>query len=190
VTNSVVTIEELEARLLAAGRVLTDPERVVAEQRLGEVVDLLELHLNRVFGPRAILGERHVVSGRGRLVLHKGPVISVERILVDGAETTSPTLLAAWDLADWPPSSVLTVDYTAGLAAPPTVKGIVLDAVTAATLAGAKVAAGVVTSYTVEGTSITYGSASSSSANAEGVGRVPVADIRSVRRLRRRVLLT
>lgn len=178
-----VGLGEIEA---AMQRSLTPDEADRAMQLIEQVTGVLELHLNR-----DLTVKEHVdtvtVPWNGLVVLPHGPLLSVSSVTLGGYTST------AWNdtfaHTYFTPGSTMTVTYTSGDVVPhPAAQAAVCDAVAAAILAGPKVATGALGSYSVEGTSITYGAGAAPGANTGGVGRFPVASIAGVARLRRAVL--
>jgi hypothetical protein len=169
----------------AMGRNLTPTEAARALQLVTQVTDTLALWLNRDLSPTRYT-EEHVINANGMLMPYHGPVRAVETIGVDG-ETPTTAYNDDWDTTRFVPGSRVVVTYIAGDDMRPTIAAVVIDAVAGAILAGPQVATGAISSYSVEGTSITYGTAAGGG-GAGAVGRVPVASLRGIGRLRRRVL--
>lgn len=180
----IATTDDVETAL---HRPLTEPERLDAEALIADLVGLLELRLNRELTVKTFTDEWHRVPRHGQVTLLHGPLVEVTSVSVDGgAPITDATTLADWDIATWPAGSRLLVTYRAGDETPrPGVKRLIVDVVARTIAAGLTAGLGVIRSYSVEGTSITYG---------EGVGgggqtgRITVGDLGQLKRLRRPVM--
>lgn len=166
---------------------LSDAEAERAERLASQVQALLELDLNRVVEPRTV-SEDYYQDWAGPPVPNYGPVTSTVLVTVgDATATVVPVAsLAAWVV----PGSRVRLTYQAGSdqAAQDAVRGVVLEAALAAFGVAEAVSSGSLLSYSVEGESVTYGPVSAA-ANADGLGRVPVANLRGLDRLRRLVAL-
>ncbi len=176
----------------ALGRELTEAEQARAGQLVGQLVRLLERRWNRVLVPRTIVGERHTIGVDGQLNLNRGPAAVVSAVrLASGYPVGS-----YWTLS---PGTTVEVDYTVpGIEDANDVVGVLVDAVAAAiradaARAGTAVSAegvGPVKSFSVEGLSISYGDASSTSSSSSSDGdRLVVGSLKGLGRLRRPVLL-
>lgn len=180
---------------LALGRPLTEPEWLRAQQLIRQLVRLLERRLNRTLVARTIVGEVHTIGVDGRLNLNHGPVAEVTAVRTGGYLAAGRGAELGWYM----PGSTVTVDYrTTGTPDSEDVQGVVLAAVAAAirqdaARAGTAVSAegvGPVKSFTVEGLSISYGDADSSSSSAKDDGSsLEVGSLKGIGRLRRPVLL-
>ncbi|MGV8972714.1 MAG: hypothetical protein ACOH10_10365 [Rhodoglobus sp.] len=191
-SNPIAGPDEVSAVL---GRAFVGDEEERATTLCDAVLATLELHLNRWLWERAVLGERRRTGQLGRAVLNYGPVQWVDAIHHDSP--TSPSV--AFDpKADWEepltfaPRSMIWVDYTAGHDFPnvPWAAAAIEVVATAAArviAAPKQVAAGVLSSYSVEGTSITYGSALTGGVGTKG--RLSVGDLGALARLRVPVVL-
>lgn len=172
-----------------AGKTFTTQEALRAASLADQLIDTLEIKLNRWLYPRQTT-ELHTVPASGRLTLHRGPLVSVDGIsYASGVVIALPNDPGRWiDVADqWNPGSRVRVTYTAGEEPGDAIVGSLADIVARTILAGVKAGTGVISSYSVEGTSITYGNVSDGGTN--GIGKIAVGDYRAFRRLRRRVLL-
>jgi hypothetical protein len=167
------------------GRSMGDPEAARAVHLIEELTAVLERKLNRKFSPRTVV-ETHRINSRLTVILHTGPVIDVTAVTVDGSPWDGE--LADFDIAEFPYESLVEVTYTAGELPDPGVTQLVAQVVARTLLAPTTVAAGTVQSYSVEGTSITYGGAGGNSPGQ--VGRFTMGDLASLSRLRRPVFLT
>lgn len=165
---------------------LTDAQIDRAEQLIPQVVALLERVLNRTLVQRTFTNEKHVISQDRRLWPFHGPVQSVTGIRFGAEDAALSTgYNDTWAETEFTPGEALYVTYVAGEAAPdPQIQGVVADAVAGALLAGPAVATGAISSYSVEGTSISYGPGVSGGGAA---GRLTVADLGALRPLKRLV---
>lgn len=179
-------ISEVEERLQ---RTLTLAEATNTKAMIAQLVDVLELRLNRCIYPRQIT-ETHLLPVNGRLRLRKAPVRSVTSIVESGVPLAAgDPRLAVWETAGAFLDGVeVTVVYQAGDDVRPAMTGLIADVVARSIQAGVAAGSGAVKSYSVEGTSITYGDVGDGGQG--GSGRLKVGDLRSVGRLRRPVLLT
>lgn len=184
-SEMVATTAQIRAR-----RELTHAELLLAASLAEELIDTLELKLNRWLYPRQTT-EQHTITSSGRLLPYRGPVVSVESI---GYVAGFPAQLPAYptrllDVADaWTPGAVLEITYTAGEIPGPAIIGALGDVVARTLIAPVQAATGMISSYSVEGTSITYGPGVSGDSGG-GAGRITVGQLSSFRRLRRRVLV-
>jgi hypothetical protein len=184
-TALVASVADVETKL---GRELTAAEAARVDELIVELIDVLEIKLNRYLWPREVV-ENHYLLPYGRLHLRHGPVQSITSILVDGVAETLPSALASWETYPWVDSTPIVVTYVAGDDPPsPAVRGVIVDAITRTVQAGVAAGSGAIKSYAVEGTSITYGNVADG--GESGSGRLTVGDIRGVGRKRRPVLLT
>jgi len=176
-----VSIGEIEN---AMGRFMTSVEAAQADQLVRMCTAQLSLWLNRDLVPTRHVNEQHVANdllGINRLEFNHGPVTAVESVTYSGQDPT--TTYNDWLLAIMPMGSY-TVTYVSGDPVPnEAVKGVLIQAVAGAVLSGAAAATGAIKSYSVEGSSITYGEPG---AVAGSVGRFAVADLTSIKRLKRR----
>jgi hypothetical protein len=180
-----VTVGQIETTL---GRELTDAEYAWVDQLITESTAVLETWLNRDLTVRTRT-ERHTIGSDRRLIPHHGPVQAVTSLIQDGYDVTE-AYADAW--VDWRPDAgaVVDVTYHSGDAVVnPAAVYVVRNAVVAAVTAGPRIAAGTMTSYSVEGTSITYGSAVTGDGGNGAAGRFSVASLNAVRRLRRPVVI-
>lgn len=171
----------------ATGRPLTDAEAMRAADLILQLTAILERRLHRKFATTTIT-ETHRMDTLGRLTPYKGPVLAVSAITVDGTAWTGD--LAEWDQISWPSQSLVEVTYTAGSEVDAGVAGSVAQIVARTLLTPAAIAAGAVTGYSVEGTSITYGNVSGADNTGGNVGRFTVGDLRAFAGLYRPVLRT
>lgn len=170
-------------------RDLTSAEEDLTEVLLDSVVATLELHLNRWLWQREVTGERRRTGQLGRVVLNHQPVA-----WIDAFHNTSTSASVAFDPArDWEEAGSFTrntlvwVDYTAGDPFPDVpwasaLTDVVANAVARVVGAPTQVATGIISSYSVEGTSISYGS--SLSGGGDTKGRLAVGDLGVLSRLR------
>lgn len=189
--TDLVTIDEIETVL---GRALTADETDRAEQLVRQLVDTLEVRLNRYLYPRAVTETHWLRPGLidtalpQRLQLWRGPVRSITSITVNGLAYTEPLALADWEGAAWQTQVPVVVTYVAGDDPRPGLSGLLSDIVARTLTAGTAAATGAIGSYSVEGTSITFGNVASGGVG--GSGRLAVGDIRALGRLRRPVIVT
>lgn len=168
---------------------LDQPDALWAASLADELIDTLENKLNRYLYPREVT-ETYRVPSSGRIILNRGPVQSIVSMsYVGGTSIALPANpLGYFDRADvWAPGAEVTVTYVAGEEPGMAVIGACADIIARTLLAGVKPAAGVIRSYSVEGTNITYGDVADGGTG--GIGRVPVGSFRAFRRLRRRVMI-
>lgn len=181
----VCSVDEVEDAL--APRALTAAEQDRVGELIAQLVDTLEIRLNRWLYPRTTT-QTTTVGADGRLVLHRGPVRRIVSVEVDGVALGAgdPGFLDPVGTAfGW--GSVVAVTYEAGDDPTPAATGLVRDVIERSVLAGATASSGALKSYSVEGTSITYGDVSGASSSSQS-GRITVGDIRSLGRLRRPVV--
>lgn len=180
-----ITLGEIET---AARRALTDDEADRARQLVGQLVGLLERRLNR-----DLIGRTHseaVVVGRWGMLPLRGPVGEITGVSIDGTTDTAADfpLDATGRIPGLPYGSTTVIDYrTVGVENDEGLRGSIADMVARTILAGPVAGAGVIKSYSVEGTSITYGAVGDG--GETGTGRLTVGDLRAFTRLRRWVLV-
>jgi hypothetical protein len=181
----VATLASVE---VALGRALTTAEASRATVLIDQAVDILELWLNRDLSAR-VRTEKSPVDHAGRLCPNHGPVQSVTAVTVAGTEATAPG--DEWEDARYPPGEYAEITYVSGDVVPRrAASGAVSQCVAATILAGPAAASGAVMSYSVEGTSITYGpSVTGQGASSGTPSRIVVGDLTTLRRLRRPVVL-
>jgi hypothetical protein len=170
----------------AIRRALTEAEWASAVRMIAEVTDVVERWCVRDFRPKRRT-ERHIVPVTGRVFCDYGPVQQMVSITVNDGEPST-----AWnddyDVTVFNPGDILTLVYDSGhTECPDAVKGVITQAVAAPIVAGVQAGTGAVTSYSVEGTSITYGG-SATGDGAGAVGRFTAASLNSIRSLRRGVV--
>lgn len=171
------------------GKVLTDAQSARAEQLIAGLVDILEIKLNRWLYPRTVVDEFHRLTGSNtRLVLYRGPVRSITSVTADGQALADDGGFASHETATWPADADLLVTYVAGEDPGPAVTTVIADVIARTIAAGAAAGSGAIKSYSVEGTSITYGDVGDGGQG--GSGRLKVGDLRALSRKRRPVLLT
>ena len=168
------------------GREMSDEEQVRAVHLILALTSTLERVLNRDFSVKEWV-EPHRVDPNGKFILHHGPVIEVTNITVDGSVYDDADL-ADYDLMVFPHGSRVIVTYTSGASADYGVSDLVAQVVARTLSVTSQVATGAIKSYSVEGTSITYGDIGSGDNN---VGRLQVGDLAGIKsRLRRPVFHT
>lgn len=168
------------------GREMTDEEQVNTIHLIQSLTRVLERKLNRHFSVRTNI-ETHRVDSSGRFALHRGPLVEVSGVTIDGYAYTGD--LAQYDLMEFPYESSVVVTYDSGSPADEGVADLVAQVVARTVLLPSVASSGAIKSYSVEGTSITYGEGSASS-DEGAVGRYTVGDLGSLSRLRRPVFLT
>jgi hypothetical protein len=181
--SGVCTLSDVRRQL---GRSMADPDAARAVHLIEELTAVLERRLNRKFTPQEVI-ETHRVDSRLKVFLNAGPVISVTGVTVDGNPWDGE--LVDFDIAEFPYQSLVEVTFTAGELPDVGVRQLVAQVVARTMLAPTAVAAGTIQSYSVEGTSITYGAVSGGSMPGQ-VGRFSAGDMGALSRLRRPVFLT
>ncbi|HMM95398.1 hypothetical protein [Phycicoccus sp.] len=177
------------AAIRAGKDAFTTQEALRAASLADELIDTLEIKLNRWLYPRSVT-EVYTVPASGRITLNRGPVVSITSVgYVGGAPFAGLTdPLALFDVAEaWIPGARVNVTYVAGEEPGDGIVGQLADIIARTILAGVKASSGVIKSYSVEGTSITYGNVSDGGDG--GSGRITVGTLTAFKRLRRRVLL-
>lgn len=174
-----VATEDDVARL--AQRELTEPEKVFAIEGIAALTATIERLKNRVLYPREIT-ETVRVGNDGLLNPTKGPVTALLSASVDGNEYAG-VWLTQWYGGGWPVGYEVEITYMAGTAPDEGLRDTIAGAVARTLLTPAVVALGVVGSYSVEGTSITYRT------SEQGEGGLLVGELKGLGRLRRPVLL-
>jgi hypothetical protein len=171
----------------AIGRSMTPAETARALQLIAQVESLLARVLNRDLKP-ARYTETHLIPATRRILPYHGPFRSMVTVQVEDGDAVTD-YNSTWDRQEWVPGTKVTIDYWAGDdGLDPAVQGVVIDAVARAIVAGPSAATGAIRNYSVEGTSITYGTNVAGGENAQSAGRIPVADLTALSRLKRRVL--
>lgn len=168
---------------------LDQADTLLAASLADELIDTLELKLNRYLYPREVT-ETYTTSASGRIILNRGPVVEILSMsYVGGGAIPLPVNpLGYFDAADvWLPGVAVTVTYVAGELPGDAVVGNLADIVARTLLAGVKAGSGVIRSYSVEGTSITYGDVADGGEG--GSGRITVGTLKAFKRLRRRVMI-
>lgn len=192
-TSQVVTVAEIQT---LTGRTFTPQETARVQMDLDAVTESLESWCRRKFVPTFIPNERHQMSGVP-LFLHWGEPVGE----VDVRYGTTTGDLYTYDAEEFNSSMVLRyLGYGGGnvvyvsyyvdvsrvqhfLAA---LKSVIIDAVLFKALAPEAVRYGILTSYSVEGLSVSYGSGSNDSGTVGGVSTV---NLTSIAQLRRNVIL-
>jgi hypothetical protein len=177
-------VEALMRRKLDNGAE-SGPERtLVVDMLIPAMQDVIEGYLGRAFGERDVTERLEVVG----YYLYPGvlPLISVTSVaLPNGTE-----LLFAADRAERIyvgslNGESLTVTYRAGEpTVPPTVRMFAASAIARSVLAPVQVAVGLLASYTVEGTSITYSPSMTDGSQESPVGYT-VGELTALSRYRR-----
>jgi len=188
---AVTTTDEVET---AIGRPLTTEEEAFVELLIPELTAVIELYLNRKVEQETVVEEAQAHQD-GRLFLSYGPIASITTITYPGE--TGPVALDSaaftyehrWLYVPWA-NAPYTVTYVAGdEPVNPAVKILVRNAIARTVLQGPVVGSGAISSYSVEGTAITYSRVSEGSTGVPGggqpVGKFTVADITSIQRLQR-----
>lgn len=168
---------------------LDQADTLLAASLADELIDTLEHKLNRYLYPRTVT-ETYLVPSSGRIILNRGPVVSITSMsyVGGGAIPLPANPIAYFDSGDvWAPGARVTVTYVAGEIPGDMVIGNLADIVARTLLAGVKAASGVIRSYSVEGTTITYGDVADGGTG--GSGRITVGSLRAFKRLRRRVMI-
>jgi hypothetical protein len=184
-TIPLVTVGQIETTM---NRILTDDEYAWSEQLISESTAVLETWLNRDLTVK-VRTERQTIGTDRRLIPHHGPVQAIVSLVADGYDVTE-AYADTW--VDWRPDQGTVVEFTyhsGDAVVNPAAVYVVRNAVVAAVTAGPSIAAGTMTSYSVEGTSITYGSSVTGDGGPGSAGRFSVASLNSVRRLRRPVVI-
>lgn len=196
-------IDESDVEVIL-GRPLTDEEADRFPSLVIELTTQLEMWLNRVLEVREVVEYRttaHAVNGG--LLLNKGPVQAVHSVENAG----NPEQVVAWQwpgdgdvifLAGWSAPYYyspeyggyrIKITYLAGDDPPQqAVADLVASATARTLLVGPQVATGAISNYSVEGTSISYGTSVASSGSADSLGRFQVGDLNIVGRLKRWVV--
>ena len=192
-TSQVVTVAEIQT---LTGRTFTPQETARVQMDIDAVTESLESWCRRKFVPTFIPNERHQMSGVP-LFLHWGEPVGE----VDVRYGTTTGDLYTYDAEGFNSSMVLRyLGYGGGnvvyvsyyvdvsrvqhfLAA---LKSVIIDAVLFKALAPEAVRYGILTSYSVEGLSVSYGSGSNDSG---AVGGVSTVNLTSIAQLRRNVIL-
>lgn len=159
------------------------------------IVGTLELHLNRWLYERQVLREKHRAGPQGRIILYRGPVAWIDALhygLPTAASVPFPVDQDWEEPGTFPSRTTLWVDYTAGddfpdVAWAGAATDLVANVIARTLAAPAQVATGVIQSYSVEGTTITYGKAFAGGADSKG--RLAVGDLGVLARLRVLVVL-
>lgn len=170
----------------ALGRAMTDPETMKAISLIEQLTAVLQRRLNRIFDTTEYT-ETHHMDHLGRLLPYRGPVLAVSAISVDGTAWAGD--VTEWRQIRWPEGSDVEVTYTAGSEVDAGVSGLVAQVVARTLLSPPAIASGAVKSYSVEGTSITYGDVSGTS-TPTAVGRFTVGDLAALAGLKRPVVRT
>jgi hypothetical protein len=171
----VVTLDDIEATI---GRALTAAEAARALQLVDELTSTIEGVLHRDVRVKR-RSETGFIPPTSRFYPNWGPVITIESLTVDGADVLadylSDTITASW-LA-MRPGAKYACTYVSGMLDRDLggVRGVIMKGVAAVVLAPPAASAGVLSSYNVEGTSITYGAAVTGGAG--NVGRLTVGDV-------------
>jgi hypothetical protein len=176
-------------------RVLTGDEQDRADVLCDAVLATLELHLNRWLWERSVLREKHRTGPQGRVTLWRGPVAWIDALhygLPTAASVAFPVDQDWEEPGTFPSRTTLWVDYTAGDDFPDVpwaaaATEVVATAAARVIAAPIQVATGVIQSYSVEGTTITYGKAFAGGADSKG--RLSVGDLGVLARLRVLVVL-
>jgi hypothetical protein len=129
---AIVTYQEIEQAL---GIYFDEVQARKAVSFIGLVEGALRVYLGRPVEPTEVVGEVHYVTSSRRVMLHSTPVVSLQRVELDGVEIeVAPEHRARWGFELSVPQQsgyVCTVDYTAGLDAVATgIKAIALSALT------------------------------------------------------------
>lgn len=171
-TAELITTDDIA---VALQRPLSVDEVVRAEQLIEEITETLAIYLGRDVVPTTRVDRVRVRQTDGALFLPGYPVIEVLSIAIDdGTPTTAWN--TTWQDSEFP-GTWATVTYLAGDDPPnPAVRGVAIQAVSTAIGAPAIVSAGAVSNYSVEGTSITFGSAVAGG-NQGGAGRITAASL-------------
>lgn len=186
VISGLCTLVDVRRKL---GRSLTDAEAVAAVALIEELSALLERRLHRIFEPRQFTETRRVEGRYGRLVPYKKPLISVDAVLLDGDDWGGT--LADFGIEVFPYQSTVTITYTAGTVdIDAGVSGALANVVARTLQVAPTVASGAIQSYSVEGTSITYGDISGATAGSGNVGKFTVGDLKAFAALKIPVLAT
>ena len=163
---------------------MTATETSRAIQLIQQVTALLTLWLRRDLVPTTYTDETHWADAMGRVHLNHGPVRSITSITVDGSTYDYDPLYLTPQNMIFMPISEVKVTYESGDdVVHPAIQGVITESVARSILAGSSVSTGAIASYSVEGTSITYGPVATSPGS---VGRVPVSELSAIKRLKRR----
>lgn len=185
-TNPYVSVDDVETVL---NRDLTDSEAFRVDVHLDAIVVTLEGWLNRYIYPRQIENEKHTFYfDSEHLQPFYGPVDEdsvVIKTRTGDNEYRTFTVNQDWRTLLFPMGTVLYIDYTAGdpVDGPNAAlyRGVILDTITASVLSGVAIDTGALTSYSVEGTSISF----RDRASGGSVGKVDVPALLSMTPLRR-----
>lgn len=184
----VASLGEIET---AMGRPLTPLEAARADQLVQGLTAELSLWLYRDLQPTTHLNERHVSypGHDGALAFSWGPV---RQVLTVGVGTQDPV---DWTGKDWsrgygvPPGvGAYYVSYVSGDdVVHGAVRAVIRDTVARTILAGVIAGAGVIGSYTVEGTTISYSPSvtGKSAFDKDQIGKMAVGDTNALKRLQR-----
>lgn len=192
-TSQVVTVAEIEA---LTGRTFTPQQVARVQMDIDAVTESLESWCRRKFVPTFIPNEKHNLTGTP-LFLHWGEPIGE----VDVRYGTTTGDLYTYDAEEF--RAAMTLHYFgyggAGTAYVSyyvdvslvqhflsALKSVIIDAVLFKALAPEAVRYGILTSYSVEGLSVSYGSGSNDSG---AVGGVSTVNLTSIAQLRRSVIL-
>lgn len=191
-SNPIVGTSEVAVLM---NRDLTAKEEIRADGLCDSVVATLELFLHRWLYEREVLTERHRTGPQGRVILFRAPVVSIEGVHY-GTRTADPDPFP--DVYDWEEpgsfrsNSVVWVDYTAGDDFPnvwwaAAAIDLCANAVARVILSPVQVSTGVIESYHVEGTSLTYGSAATGAGSrwsSARAGRLSTGDLEALKSLK------
>lgn len=184
-SNPLVGLADVEALLDTA---LSDTQQARVCLALDAMYATLEGDFNRVFVPRTITDEYHRVANEweGPIEPFYGPVNEIYYFRSDEITSASSNDgVNDWSSVYFYAGQQVWITYNAGGPVDaewmPALRAVVLNAVVRSIIQGPQVAYGVIGSYSVEGTTVTY-----TDVNAQGnLGPMTVADLSSISFLRR-----